>query len=81
MEELPSARIVHLSKWPKTEGYGFVLKDSKSKEYRIGSVEKDLPAESAGLLDNDIVIEVNGHPTSRSRTFIDFFNIQPPSSF
>ncbi|KAM3174610.1 hypothetical protein ACTXT7_010199 [Hymenolepis weldensis] len=64
MDSLPRARIIHLTKWPNTDGYGFVLKDSKSKEYRIGSVEANLPAESAGIMENDILIEVNGQPTN-----------------
>lgn len=64
MDTLPRARIIHLSKWPNTDGYGFVLKDSKSKDYRIGAVEANLPAESAGIMENDILIEVNGQPTS-----------------
>ncbi|VDL19454.1 unnamed protein product [Hymenolepis diminuta] len=64
MDNLPRARIVHLSKWPNTDGYGFVLKDSKSKEYRIGAVEANLPAESAGIMENDILIEVNGRSTN-----------------
>lgn len=65
MDTLPKARIVHLFKWPSKDGYGFVLKDSKSKEYRIGSVDPGFPAEAAGLMGNDIVIEVNGQLTSK----------------
>ncbi|KAM7537631.1 hypothetical protein Aperf_G00000069765 [Anoplocephala perfoliata] len=70
MGTLPKARIVHLYKWPSADGYGFVLKDSQSKEYRIGSVEHNLPAEAAGLMKNDIVIEVNGR-SMKNATYTD----------
>ncbi|KAH9283653.1 Na(+)/H(+) exchange regulatory cofactor NHE-RF3 [Echinococcus granulosus] len=65
MESLPSARIVHLYRWQSTNGYGFVLREDKSKkEFCIKSVEAGLPAEAAGIMANDCVIEVNGHLTS-----------------
>ncbi|VDN98744.1 unnamed protein product [Rodentolepis nana] len=74
MNSLPIARIVHLSKWPNTNGFGFVLKDSKSNEYRIGNVEGGLPAESAGVMENDIVIEVNGR-TIKDMSYSDVVSI------
>nr|CDS32506.2 hypothetical transcript [Hymenolepis microstoma] len=74
MDPLPSARIVHLNKWPNTNGYGFVLKDSKSNEYRIGNVEEGLPADSVGIMENDIVIEVNGRSINDMR-YSDVVNI------
>ncbi|KAL5110129.1 Na H exchange regulatory cofactor NHE-RF3 [Taenia crassiceps] len=65
MEPLPSARIVHLNRWQGANGYGFVLKEEKlGKEFRIKSVEAGLPAEAAGIMPNDCVIEVNERPTS-----------------
>ncbi|VDM16238.1 unnamed protein product [Hydatigera taeniaeformis] len=71
MESLPSARIVHLYRWQGANGYGFVLKEEKSKkEFCIKSVEAGLPAEAAGVMTNDCVIEVNGRLAS-SMTYND----------
>ncbi|VDK21870.1 unnamed protein product [Taenia asiatica] len=65
MEPLPSARIVHLNRWQDANGFGFVLKEVKSKkEFCIKNVEAGLPAEAAGVMQNDCVIEVNGRSTS-----------------
>ncbi|VDD74483.1 unnamed protein product [Mesocestoides corti] len=62
---LPTARLVHLSKWASKEGYGFTVKEFKDKkEYRVKTLEADMPAAAAGIMANDCIIEVNGIPTS-----------------
>lgn len=63
--ELPKARLVTIKKWQSVPGYGFNVKHVKSsKEYRIEKVEAGMPAESAGILAQDIIVEVNGVSTS-----------------
>ncbi len=64
---LPKARIVTIEKWIGKDGYGFVLKETRvAKDYRIQSVEANMPAVSSGLMQNDCIIEVNGISTSKN---------------
>ena len=66
MDSLPRARIILLSKWKSAEGYGFVLKEEKVKgAHRIKEVGGDSPAEAAGIMENDCLVEVNGKLTSK----------------
>ncbi len=55
------ARLSHLKIWSDYNGYGFNMHCIKGKdgEY-IGKVESGSPAEFAGLIEGDHVIEVNG---------------------
>lgn len=54
-------RLCHLKKWPHFQGYGFNLHAERAKTgQHIGKVDADSPAESAGLLEGDRIIEVNG---------------------
>src|SRR5688572_8995937 len=60
-EDAPAPRLCHLVKWEDFDGYGFNLHGEKSKPGQyIGKVDKDSPAEVAGLKNNDRIIEVNG---------------------
>lgn len=60
-DDAPPPRLCHLFKWPDFDGYGFNLHGEKSKPGQyIGKVDKDSPAEVAGLKNNDRIIEVNG---------------------
>lgn len=60
-DDAPAPRLCHLVKWPDFDGYGFNLHGEKSKPGQyIGKVDKDSPAELAGLKANDRIIEVNG---------------------
>ena len=60
-DDAPAPRLCHLIKWPDFDGYGFNLHGEKSKPGQyIGKVDKDSPAEMAGLKSNDRIIEVNG---------------------
>lgn len=60
-EDAPAPRLCHLVKWPDFDGYGFNLHGEKSKPGQyIGKVDKDSPAEYAGMKANDRIIEVNG---------------------
>lgn len=60
-EDAPAPRLCHLVKWPDFDGYGFNLHGEKTKPGQyIGKVDKDSPAELAGLKANDRIIEVNG---------------------
>ncbi|CAG0879343.1 unnamed protein product [Cyprideis torosa] len=58
----PQPRNCHLVKWPDFNGYGFNLHSAKGQNpgQLIGQVEADSPASSAGLKQNDRIIEVNG---------------------
>lgn len=59
-EDGPAPRLCHLIKWPDFDGYGFNLHGEKSKPGQyIGKVDKDSPAELAGLKANDRILEVN----------------------
>ncbi|XP_064477089.1 Na(+)/H(+) exchange regulatory cofactor NHE-RF2-like isoform X2 [Ornithodoros turicata] len=56
-----SPRLCHLVKRPDFDGYGFNLNADKVRNTQyVGSVDKDSPAERAGLQVNDTIIEVNG---------------------
>lgn len=58
--DAPAPRLCHLVKWPDFDGYGFNLHGEKTKPGQyIGKVDKDSPAELAGLKANDRIIEVN----------------------
>ena len=56
-------RLCHLRQWHDFTGYGFNLHSEKSKPGQyIGKVDQNSPAESAGLRENDRIIEVNYIP-------------------
>lgn len=56
-----SARLCHIVKSPKFDGYGFNLHAEKSKPGQyIGKVDEGSPAEAAGLRQGDRILEVNG---------------------
>ncbi|XP_071545754.1 uncharacterized protein [Panulirus ornatus] len=60
-DNAPSPRLSIIVKWPDFEGYGFNLHAEKSKPGQyIGKVDAGSPAEVAGLLEGDRIIEVNG---------------------
>jgi Na(+)/H(+) exchange regulatory cofactor NHE-RF1 len=59
----PRPRLCHLRRWPDFVGYGFNLHCEKAKPGQfIGKVDHNSPAESAGLRENDRIIEVNFVP-------------------
>ncbi|MPC39750.1 Na(+)/H(+) exchange regulatory cofactor NHE-RF1 [Portunus trituberculatus] len=59
--DAPAPRHCIIVKWPDFEGYGFNLHAEKSKPGQyIGKVDENSPAEKAGLLEDDRIIEVNG---------------------
>lgn len=59
-DNAPSPRLCIIVKWPDFEGYGFNLHAEKSKPGQyIGKVDAGSPAEVAGLLEGDRIIEVN----------------------
>jgi len=59
----PRPRLCHLRRWPDFTGYGFNLHCEKTKPGQyIGKVDPHSPAESAGLRENDRIIEVNYVP-------------------
>ena len=56
-----SLRLSTIRKWPHYNGYGFNLHDEAGRPgHFIGTVEKDSPAEAAGLRSQDQIYEVNG---------------------
>jgi len=60
--DAPHPRLCVLKKRPDFQGYGFnlmVIKDRPGNY--IGNIESGSPAQKAGLLENDKIIEVNGH--------------------
>jgi Na(+)/H(+) exchange regulatory cofactor NHE-RF2 len=60
-DDAPSPRLCHLLKWPDFDGYGFNLHGEKTKPGQyIGKVDKDSPAEAAGMKGKDRIVEVNG---------------------
>jgi len=63
-EVLPVAawpRLCHIIKWGDGQGFGFhLLADKKKEGHFIGKLDPQSPADSAGLLLGDRVIEVNG---------------------
>ncbi|XP_003742500.1 Na(+)/H(+) exchange regulatory cofactor NHE-RF1 [Galendromus occidentalis] len=57
----PTARLCHLRKWRDFDGYGFNLHADKAKGTQfIGIIDPHSPAETAGIRQNDKIIEVNG---------------------
>jgi Na(+)/H(+) exchange regulatory cofactor NHE-RF1 len=59
----PRPRLCHLRRWPDFVGYGFNLHCEKAKPGQyIGKVDHNSPAESAGLRENDRIVEVNFVP-------------------
>jgi sodium/hydrogen exchange regulatory cofactor NHE-RF2 len=59
--DAPQPRLCHLIKWPDFDGYGFNLHAEKAKSGQyIGKVDDESPAQTAGLRENDRIIEVNG---------------------
>ncbi|CAF0764243.1 unnamed protein product [Adineta steineri] len=59
----PRPRLCHLRRWPDFTGYGFNLHCEKAKPGQfIGKVDQNSPASSAGLRENDRIIEVNYVP-------------------
>ena len=59
-KEAPRPRLCHLKKWPHFSGYGFNLHAGKTKlSQNIGKVDPKSPADSAGLKEGDIIVEVN----------------------
>lgn len=60
-DNAPAPRLCIITKWPDFEGYGFNLHAEKSKPGQyIGKVDAASPAELAGLLEGDRIVEVNG---------------------
>ncbi|XP_044741006.1 Na(+)/H(+) exchange regulatory cofactor NHE-RF2-like [Chrysoperla carnea] len=58
---IEGARLCHIIKSPKFEGYGFNLHAEKSKPGQfIGKVDEGSPAEAAGLRQGDRILQVNG---------------------
>ena len=50
-----------MRKWTHFNGYGFNLHAEKNKSGQfIGAVDANSPAEAAGLLEGDRIVEVNG---------------------
>uniref|UniRef100_L7M094 PDZ domain-containing protein n=1 Tax=Rhipicephalus pulchellus TaxID=72859 RepID=L7M094_RHIPC len=59
--EAPAPRLCHLIKIPTFDGYGFNLHAEKSRPGQfIGKVDSGSPAELAGMLEGDRIVEVNG---------------------
>ncbi|ESN97203.1 hypothetical protein HELRODRAFT_193300 [Helobdella robusta] len=59
--DAPKPRLCRLRKWSDFNGYGFNLHADKGKEGQyVGSVDPNSPAELAGLMKGDRIIEVNG---------------------
>lgn len=61
LSDAPAARLCHLVKWPRFEGYGFNLHAERANPGQfIGKIDPGSPAELAGLKEGDRIIEVNG---------------------
>ena len=59
--DAPAPRLCRIAKRADFEGFGFNLHAGKSKAGQfIGKVDENSPAERAGLLPRDRIIEVNG---------------------
>ncbi|XP_022650404.1 Na(+)/H(+) exchange regulatory cofactor NHE-RF2-like isoform X1 [Varroa destructor] len=59
--EAPTIRLCHLTKWNDFNGYGFNLHTDKVKNIQtLGEIDKGSPAEAAGLMKGDRIVEVNG---------------------
>lgn len=60
-DNAPAPRLCIIVQWPEFQGYGFNLHADKSRPGQyIGKVDANSPAELAGLLEGDRIIEVNG---------------------
>lgn len=54
-------RLCHLRTWNDGRGYGFNIQAHRLRSgHFISGVDSDSPAKSAGLLDGDRIVEVNG---------------------
>ena len=59
--DAPSPRLCHIVQWPAFDGYGFNLHADRNRPGQyIGEVDVGSPADVAGLLEGDRIIEVNG---------------------
>ncbi|CAK9300790.1 unnamed protein product [Gordionus sp. m RMFG-2023] len=71
-DKLPEVKLCHLKKWPNFDGYGFNLHAGKTEVQQgpdgkpvekighfIGNVDPKSPAQAAGLVPGDRVIEVD----------------------
>ena len=59
-DNAPHPRLCYLKKWSIEKGYGFNLHANKTKNaHFIGMVDKNSPADAAGLKVGDKVVEVN----------------------
>jgi len=59
--DAPRPRLCHIVKRDDFNGYGFNLHAQKNKPGQfIGTVDENSPAEKAGLLEGDRILEVNG---------------------
>ncbi|KAG7160577.1 Na(+)/H(+) exchange regulatory cofactor NHE-RF1-like [Homarus americanus] len=60
-DDAPAPRLSIIVQWPEFDGYGFNLHAEKTKPGQyIGQVDPNSPAEVAGLVEGDRIIEVNG---------------------
>ena len=60
-DNAPRPRLCHVTKWPHFDGYGFNLHAEKTRPGQfIGKVDENSPAEKAGLIEGDRIVEVNG---------------------
>lgn len=59
--DAPAPRSCHIIKRPDFDGFGFNLFAGKARPGQfIGKVDAGSPAEDAGLLPGDRIVEVNG---------------------
>ena len=62
-EDMPTSvpRLCHIVKWTGFNGFGFNLHAEKGKSGQyIGKIDEGSPAEKAGLMKGDRIVEVNG---------------------